>query len=425
MAKSLTETAKAILMRESNDASPDRDATKSNENMATLKPGSKSVDGQIVNPGANSDTGNKAQDLGPAAVKPTDVPPSAKAAGSVKKDTSPSAKAAVAAETPKKSAEVMEEDLEQEEEVVSEEEVVAEGEELTEDDNIEISEEMQAFIDAMLEEGASEDEIAAALEENFELVSEEVEAEEAYEVDMSEHVDALFEGEELSEEFKQKALTIFEAAVKQKVEAEVALMEQAFAETLEEEVAAIQEELSSNVDDYLNYVVEQWVSDNEVAIEAGLRTELTEDFISGLKTLFAEHYIDLPEDKVSVVEELGAKVDELESKLNEEIERSVALSKQLNESKKIEVVASAVEGLTATQAEKLKSLAEGVEFTSVEEFSAKVKTIRENYFPAGKVNSENVLDKAESTTDGKGMIAEDLQGPMARYVQALGKKLPN
>lgn len=423
MAKSLTETAKAILMRESNDASPDRDATSTTENKSSLKPGSKAVEGQIVNPGATSDTGNKAQDLGPAAVKPTDVPPSAKAAGNVKKDTSPSAKAAVAAETPKKSAEVMEEDLEQEEV-----EVVSEAEEIAEDDDIEISEEMQAFIDAMLEEGATEDEIAAALEENFEFSEgEEVteEAEEAYEVDMSEHVDALFQGEELSEEFKQKALTIFEAAVKQKVEAEIALMEQAFAETLEEEVAAIQEELSSNVDDYLNYVVEQWVSDNEVAIEAGLRTELTEDFISGLKTLFAEHYIDLPEDKVSVVEELGAKVEELEGKLNEEIERSVALSKQLNESKKIEVVASAVEGLTATQAEKLKSLAEGVEFTSVEEFSAKVKTIRENYFPTGKINSENVLDKVESSTDGKGMIAEELQGPMAQYVKALGKKLPN
>ena len=422
MAKSLTETAKAILMKESNDASPDRDATKSNENMASLKPGSKAVEGQIVNPGADSDTGNKAQDLGPALVKQGDVPPSAKAAGGIKKDTSPSAKSAVAAETPKKSAEVMEEDLEQEEyEVVYEEN--------SEDDDFEISEEVQAFIDAMLEEGATEDEIAAALEENFEFSEgEEVmeeEAEEEYEVDMSEHVDALLQGEELSEEFKEKALTIFEAAVKQKVEAEIALMEQAFAETLEEEVAAIQEELSSNVDDYLNYVVEQWVSDNEVAIEAGLRTELTEDFISGLKTLFAEHYIDLPEDKVSVVEELGSKVDELEGKLNEEIERSVALSKQLNESKKFEVVASAVEGLTATQAEKLKSLAEGVEFSSTEEFSAKVKTIRENYFPSNSVKSENVLDKAESSTDGKGMIAEELQGPMAHYVKALGKKLPN
>ena len=421
MAKSLTETAKAILMRESNDASPDRDATKSTVNSATLKPGSKSPEGQIVNPGASSDTGNKAQDLGPAAVNPTDVSPSAKAAGSVKKDASRSAKAAVAAETTKKSAEVMEEDLEQEDA-----DLVAEEEEL--DEELEISEEMAEFINAMIEEGATEEEIAAALEENFEFEGDEFVSEEdeiEYEVDMSEHVDALFQGEELSEEFREKALTIFEAAVKAKVEEEIALMEQAFAETLEEEVLAIQEELSSNVDDYLNYVVEQWVSDNEVAIEAGLRTELTEDFISGLKTLFAEHYIDLPEDKVSVVEELGAKVEELESKLNEEIELSVALSKQLNESKKFEVIASIVEGLTSTQAEKLMSLAEGVEFTNVEQFSAKVKTIRENYFPTGNVKRENVLDKAESSEDGKGMIAEELQGPMAHYVKALGKKLPN
>ena len=246
-----------------------------------------------------------------------------------------------------------------------------------------------------------------------------------YEVDMSEHVEALLEGEELSEEFKQKALTIFEAAVKQKVEAEIALMEQAFAETLEEEVAAIQEELSSNVDDYLNYVTEQWINENEVAIEAGLRTELTEDFISGLKTLFAEHYIDIPEDKVSVIEELGAQVEELEAKLNEEIDRSVTLNKMLAESKKFEVISSAVDGLTDTQAEKLKSLAESVEFTSVDEFATKVTTIRENYFPTGSVKSDNVLDKAESSTDGKGMIAEELQGPMAAYVKTLGRKLPN
>jgi hypothetical protein len=423
MSKSLTETAKAILMKEQMDSNPDRDAKNSNENMATLKPGSKAPEADPKH--------NEAQDLGPALVKNTDTPPSAKAAEKMGKTASRPADKKEAGEPAKKSAEMMEEDVAEDEEleVVAEEEVVAESEELEED--FEISEEMAAFIDAMLEEGATEEEIAAALEENFtfeseeEVVSEEAEEEVAYEVDMQEHVDALFQGEELSEEFKAKALTIFEAAVKQKVEAEIALMEQAFAETLEEEVASIQEELSSNVDDYLNYVVEQWVSDNEVAIESGLRTELTEDFISGLKTLFAEHYIDLPEDKVSVVEELGNKVSELEEKLNEEIERSVTLSKQLNESKKFEVIANAVDGLTATQAEKMKSLAEGVEFTDLDQFSAKVKTIRENYFPGNSVKSENVLDKAESSVDGKGMIAEELQGPMANYVKALGKKLPN
>lgn len=409
MAKSLTETAKAILMNESNDSAPDRGAAASNPNMASLKPKSKSSE-----PDPKS---NEAQDLGPALVKQGDIPPSAKADDKVGKvKARPADK--VGGEMKPAKAEMMEEDLEVEEETLEE--------------DFEISEELASFIDTLVAEGFSEEEIAEAIEENFEfgedseLMEEEVAEEEVqYEVDMSEHVEALLEGEELSEEFKQKALTIFEAAVKQKVEAEIALMEQAFAETLEEEVAAIQEELSSNVDDYLNYVTEQWINENEVAIEAGLRTELTEDFISGLKTLFAEHYIDIPEDKVSVIEELGAQVEALEAKLNEEIDRSVTLNKMLAESKKFEVIASAVDGLTDTQAEKLKSLAESVEFTSVDEFSTKVTTIRENYFPTGSVKSDNVLDKAESSTDGKGMIAEELQGPMAAYVKTLGRKLPN
>jgi hypothetical protein len=241
---------------------------------------------------------------------------------------------------------------------------------------------------------------------------------------MSEDVEALLQGEELSEEFKEKAQTIFEAAVKAKVEQELAAIEEAYAETLEEEVAQIQEQLSSNVDDYLNYVVEQWVAENEVAIEAGLRTELTEEFISGLRTLFAEHYIDIPEDKVSVIEELGDKVSELENKLNEEIERNVTLNKMLSESRRVEVFNNSVDGLTATQAEKLRSLAEGVEYSSDEEFAAKVKTLRENYFPTTAVKKDNVLDKAESSMDGKGMISENLQGPMAAYVRTLGKSLP-
>lgn len=419
MAKSLTETAKAILMNEgsipsvsSSDNNPDRDVAASNPNMASLKPKSKVSEADPKS--------NEAQDLGPALVKQGDVPPSAKAATATSKVKARPADKVGGDMKPAK-AEMMEEDLEVEEETLEE--------------DFEISEELASFIDTLVAEGFSEDEIAEAIEENFEFgedaelmeeVSEELAEEEvSYEVDMSEHVEALLEGEELSEEFKQKALTIFEAAVKQKVEAEIALMEQAFAETLEEEVAAIQEELSSNVDDYLNYVTEQWINENEVAIEAGLRTELTEDFISGLKTLFAEHYIDIPEDKVSVIEELGAQVEALEAKLNEEIDRSVTLNKMLAESKKFEVIASAVDGLTDTQAEKLKSLAESVEFTSVDEFATKVTTIRENYFPTGSVKSDNVLDKAESSTDGKGMIAEELQGPMAAYVKTLGRKLPN
>lgn len=397
MAKSLTEAAKAVLMKEETALA------------ATLKPGSKSVD--------PAQTLGSATKLADPVVQPMGADGSnlgAEAAAGVKKDTS--VKSANNAEPMKKKAEVMEEDVEE----VAEEN----QEDINEEDNVELSEELESFIDQCLEEGMDEDQIAQAIEENFEFVTEETEAEEAvmenYEVDMSEHVDALLAGEELSEEFRAKATAIFEAAVKQKVAEEVAVLEEAFAATLEEEVGRIEEELSTNVDDYLNYVVEQWTAENEVAIEASLRSELTEEFISGLRNLFVEHYIDIPEEAVSVVEEMGNKVAELEEKLNEEIERNVSLSKMLNESKSNEILLNACDGLTDTQAEKLKSLAEGIEYTDVNEYAQKVSILKENYFSTS-VKSDNVLDSAESSTDGKSMISEELQGPMAAYVRSLGK----
>jgi AcrR family transcriptional regulator len=451
MGKSLTEVAKAVLMNESNDSAPDAGAKSMNPNMATLRPGSRSMD---PNPMMNS-----AQDLGPALVNNTDIPPSAKAAGGSKKDTSPSSqsrKGTVPAQAPEKMM-AEEEDIEEGIAVVDRDTGATVGgstgvkpkpgpggnapgsagrmsgmtmkeEELEED--IEISEELEAFIDQCLEEGMSEEEIAEAIEENFEILEEDVEedleedVDYEYTVDMSEHVAALFEGEDLSEDFKQKAIAIFEAAVTSTVKSELAAIEEAYAATLEEEVNELKEELSSNVDDYLNYVVENWVSENEVAIEAGLRTELTEEFISGLRNLFAENYIDIPEDKISVVEELGNKVAELENKLNEEIERNVELSAILSESKKTEVMYAMTEGLTATQAEKLKSLAENVEFTSEEEYAHKVATLRESYFPSS-ITSQNALDYIDASNEGKTMISEGLEGPMAKYVEVLGKKLPN
>jgi hypothetical protein len=308
-----------------------------------------------------------------------------------------------------------------------------EAEELEEEEEVEISEELADFIDQLAEEGYSEDEIAQAIEENFEVVEEEdegseeleeeTEEEEQYQVDMTEHVNALLEGESLSEEFREKATMIFEAAVNAKLQEEVAKIQEAFAETLEEEIENIMEELSSNVDDYLNYVVEQWMAENEVAIEAGLRTELTEDFITGMRNLFAEHYIDIPDDKVDVVESLGSKVEELEEKLNEEIERNVELTKTLNESMKAETFYQVVDGLTTTQAEKLRELAENVEFNSAEDFAQKMMTLRESYFPT-TVKSQGALDTIEPGTEGQTMIAEDLKGPMAAYVRTLGKSLP-
>jgi hypothetical protein len=418
MAKSLSETAKAILMKESNDATPDRDANNTNPNSATLHPKSNPDDSKaFANPGADSPSGaysNDAEDLGPALVKQGDVPPSAKASKKIGKDTSASSQSSRKAAPAEKSAsaEAMEEDFE-------------------------ISEELQNFIQEKMAEGLSEDQIAEAIEANFEMVSEdtaeesvqneEIAQEKVAKIDMSEHIEALLQGEDLSEEFKEKATTIFEAAVQQKVEEELVKIQEAYAETLEEQVQEITENLSSNVDDYLNYVVEQWVTENEVAIENGLRTELTEDFITGLRQLFAENYIDIPEDKVSVIEELGSKVTELESKLNEEIDRNVYLNRTLGESKQFEVLANACDGLTDTQAEKLKTLSEGVEFTSEGEFTKKIMTLRENYFPIRSTGEGNLaLDRAEieSSPDGR-VLNENLQGPMARYVQTLGRKLPN
>jgi hypothetical protein len=301
------------------------------------------------------------------------------------------------------------------------------------DEELELSEELEDFIAEAIEAGLNEEEILAAIDENFEFISEEEELEEeyedaldSYEVDMSEHVEALLEGENLSEEFHAKATTIFEAAVKAKLEEEVALLEQAYAETLEERVSEIMEQLSTDVDNYLNYVVEQWIEENEVAVESALRSELTEDFISGLRSLFAEHYIDIPEEEVPVVEELSASVEELEARLNEEIERNVALASALNESRKIELVSAVCEGLTSTQTEKLKGLVENVDYTNDDEFVEKILTLRESYFPTAVKNNEDVLDRVD-TAKAPGMInesVENLNGPMANYVKAIGRTLP-
>ena len=297
------------------------------------------------------------------------------------------------------------------------------------DEEIELDEELEAFIEEGIEAGLTEEEILAAIDENFEFISEEEELEEevedsleAYQVDMSEHVNALLEGEDLSEDFQQKATVIFEAAVKAKLEEEVALLEQAYAETLEERVAEIQEQLSADVDNYLNYVVEQWIAENEVAVESALRSELTEDFISGLRSLFAEHYIDVPEDTVNVVEELSSTVEELEEKLNEEIQRNVELSSVLAESRKNELIATVCEGLTDVQADKLSSLLENVAYTNDSEFIDKIETLRENYFPVA-VKNDSVLDKVESSNDPQA-LTENLDGRMALYAQALGRSLP-
>jgi hypothetical protein len=220
---------------------------------------------------------------------------------------------------------------------------------------------------------------------------------------MKEDIDALLEGENLSEEFTTKATTIFEAAVLARAEMVVEEVEAELMEQFETAVEEIKEDMASKVDDYLNYMVEEWVKDNQLAIEKGLRSEIVEDFIDGLRNLFVEHYIDIPADKVDVVEELTTKVEELENSLNEQIKSSVELKKEINEHKKIEAIYTACEGLTQTQVEKMKSLAEGVEFTTGEEFNSKMETLKESYF-------KNSVIAADSSALDEVLIEEDTKG---------------
>lgn len=230
---------------------------------------------------------------------------------------------------------------------------------------------------------------------------------------MKEDMDALLSGENLSEEFVTKATTIFEAAVVARAEEVIAEAEAQLQEQFDAAVEEIKEDLAAKVDDYLNYMVEEWMKENQIAIEKGLRAEIVEDFIGGLRNLFVEHYIDIPADKVDVVEELTTKVTELEASLNEEINKSVELTKSLNEQKKIEAIYTACEGLSQTQVEKLKSLAENVEFTTEEEFAAKLSTLKESYFKADvKVADASALD------DEIQIDEEDKKAP-ASYVDPL------
>ena len=211
------------------------------------------------------------------------------------------------------------------------------------------------------------------------------------EFDITEDVDALLAGENLSEEFRTKAVVIFEAAVNARVQSISEQIQEKLVQQFDEEVDSFKQELAERVDDYLNYVVEQFMEENKLAVEQGLRAEITESFINGLKGLFSEHYIDIPEEKVDLVSELADQVTSLEDQLNEQINKSVDLNKELNEHKKMEAIHAVSEGLTQTQVEKVVSLAEGVDFTTQDEFVEKLEMIKESYFPSNVV----IADKSE------------------------------
>ena len=239
---------------------------------------------------------------------------------------------------------------------------------------------------------------------------------------MKEDVNALFgDDQTISEDFKSKAATIFEARVFDRVAQIQEEIEAEYASVLEEAVEQIKEDLTEKVDDYLNYVVEQWMEENQIAIESGLCSEITEDFIAGLRNLFAENYINVPEESVDLVEELAAKVEELETKLNEEIETNIVYKKALTEAIKDQLTAEVCEGLAATQVEKIKSLAESVDFSTEEEFVDKLETLRENYFPSG-IQKAKVSHLQEQFEDAEGEKKSTSSDPfIAAVSQAISK----
>ena len=236
-------------------------------------------------------------------------------------------------------------------------------------------------------------------------------------VDVSEDVSALLNGEELSEDFKTKAATIFEAAVVNRVKQEIAHMEEVYEARLVEEVESVKEGLVEKVDGYLDYVVEQWMEQNALALESGIKSEILESFVGGLKNLFAEHYIEVPEEKFDVLEHLEQQTADLESKLNETVEKNVELNKVINTLTRDRTIEEAAEGLTDIEAEKFKGLAEELAFEDVNSFKAKLQTIRENYFPADKkLALESVVSdqSVESLTEVK-----TFDPAMKQYLTAL------
>ena len=243
------------------------------------------------------------------------------------------------------------------------------------------------------------------------------------EIDLSADVKALVSADaDLSEEFKDKAATIFETAVKTRIKEQTKILEAQFDEKLASETETVKEAMVEKVDSYLNYVVEEWMKENELAVERGIRTEIAEDFITGLKGLFKEHYIDVPEEKYNVLDDLTSQVKELESKLNEQIEKNVVLAKGTNDLQREKLVVSVSEDLADTEKEKFVSMAENVEFDSAEKFAEKLETIKESYFPKTKIDEATSHDEVDSVAAN---IPADAgtSDAMAAYTAAISKNL--
>ena len=406
------------------------------------------------NGGESSGLKNDAEDLGPANVDPEGVSPAAKADDKVKKDKSKSSKGTKSDPMGSvKEDEEEDEDLDvvaEDEEIEEDEDVVTEDEEDDEEDDEEEKdddeeddeddEDLEAGYEdtlpttkkAMIEllvknmNKLTKEQIKAAHKNILTTVesakaskkqesARAVKVKESIKVNVQDDVEALLNGEEdISEEFKKKTTTIFEAAVREKVESEVDRLEKQYEITVAEEVNEVRDGLVEKIDSYLDYVVEEWLKDNEVAIESGIRSEVTEEFISGLKRLFEEHYIDIPEEKVDVLSDLTKENEDLKEQVNNEINRNIELKKEKDTVSASEVFNDVVDGLADTEIEKMKSLGEGIEFEDEDSYREAISTLRENYFPKTRVAEEEVVEVEDSPED-------DLNGPMATYYKAINR----
>jgi hypothetical protein len=303
---------------------------------------------------------------------------------------------------------------------------VKEEEELDSEEYIEEDGEITDEAEVVSEEEETEEEVVSEEEETEEEVVAEADETEEEEFDVTEDVSALLDGEDLSEEFQEKARTIFEAALRSKVEeikeGLTAAYDEAYEERLMEEVTEIKSALEERVDSYLEYVAEEWVTENRLAIESGLKAEMSESFMAGLKGLFEEHYVSIPEEKYDVLESMVEKLDDMETKLNEQIEKNIHLNKRLSESVADGIFDEVAEGLALSQKEKLASLAESVEFESAAKYREKLEMLKESYFSAKKApkaQTENLSEEVDVDATGH---APDYMNSYLRTLGAVSKK---
>ncbi len=347
---------------------------------------------------------NDAEDLGKAVVKPTDENPKANASTKEVSGQAPQKNEGKPDAMPTLKGEEKETD--------------SDGKEISEG---EMPDGLKKFLDKKDEKKESKD-AEVKVSKDDEVKSEEKDDQKAKDVDVKEHIDALTSGEkDLSEEFKAKAATIFEAAIKSKVREIEESMEADYNKRFETESTKQKSELVEKVDNYLNYVVNEWMKENELAIEKGIKGEIAEDFINGLKKLFEDHYIDVPDEKYDVLEDQASKIEELEKKLNEEIGKNVELNKKANMLERTDILADVASDLADTSKEKFAKLTEEVEYSDADSFRKKCETIKESYFGSKKeANSDSEVDNAVAGQSNE-QNSEDLSNAMAAYTTAISK----